>query len=114
MRAWTPRSVRPAAVVAIGIPAIEASAGSRTSCTVPPPGWVCQPRKRLPSYSSPSAIRAIENRGQSPISDIPATAMGNRALTPIFSGQLGEQLLRLAFLRGVAVLHHFVQQLSRA
>src|SRR6266540_762732 len=67
---------------------ISARAGSSASCTVPPPGWVCQPRKRLPSYSSPKAIR--------------------RDLA-----ELREQLLRRAFLRCVAVLHDLVEQVAR-
>src|SRR5262249_489446 len=87
-RACTPRSVRPAQVVAIALPAIAPSAGSRVSCTVPPLGCVCQPRKRLPSYSSPRAIR--------------------RDLA-----ELGEQLLTGALLRRVAVLHDLVEQLAR-
>src|SRR5688500_3354377 len=88
-RACTPRSVRPAAVTLTGTPAMTASAGSRASCTPPPPGCVCQPRKRLPSYSTPRAMRPS-------------------------SAQLGEQLLRLALLPRVAVLHHFAEQLARA
>src|SRR5207237_4642803 len=89
LRACTPRSVRPAAVTLIVVPAIAASAGSSASCTAPPPGWVCQPRKRLPSYSRPRASR------------IPLT-------------ELREQLLGLPLLRRVAVLHDFVEKLARA
>src|SRR6185436_18416997 len=92
-RACTPRSVRPAQVVLIVAPAISVSAGSRVSCTVPPPGCVCQPRKRLPSYSSPRAIRI----GERP--------KGRLA-------ELREQLLCRALLRRVAVLHDFVEQLA--
>src|SRR3970282_2202467 len=55
-RACTPRSVLPAQVTATGAPAIAARACARASCTVPPPGWVCQPRKPLPSYSRPRTI----------------------------------------------------------
>src|SRR5438105_6967784 len=71
---------------------MAASAACSTSCTVPPPGWVCQPRNRLPSYSSPMAMREIA-----------------RGL-----GELREQLLRGAALRGVAILQHFLEQLTRA
>src|SRR5258706_13683619 len=89
--ACTPRSVRPAAVSATASSAMAASAFSRTSCTPPPPGCVCQPRKRLPSYSRPRAIRKIAGLAE-----------------------LGEELLGAAALRGVAILHHFLEELACA
>src|SRR5256714_41168 len=89
-RACTPRSVRPAAVTAIASPAMAASAFASTSCTPPPPGCVCQPRKRLPSYSRPIAIREI------------------REVTAAGVAELGEKLLGAAAVRGVALLHHFL------
>src|SRR2546421_12034438 len=88
-RACTPRSVLPAAVTETACAAILASAASTASCTALPPGWVCQPRKRLPSYSSPMARRGI-------------------------SAQFGEELLRLPLLLAVAVLHDFVEKIARA
>src|ERR1041385_8573846 len=71
------------------------SAGCSTSWTAPPPAWVCQPRKRLPSYSSPKAMRGILE-------------------TEARLAELREQLLRAAALRGIAVLHHFLEELARA
>src|SRR5438874_2631378 len=95
-KSCSPRSVRPAAVTPSASPAMAASAFSSTSCTPPPPGCVCQPRKRLPSYSRPIAIREI------------------REVTAAGLAELGEKLLGAAALRGVAILHHFLQELACA
>src|SRR5207247_2907448 len=110
-RACTPRSVLPAQVTPTGPPAIAPRAGSRASCTAPPPGCVCHPRTRLPSYSSPRAIRIKQK----------AAVAGGAAFFSVQQGgvrrmltQLGQQLLRLALLHAVAVLQHLVEQLPRA
>src|SRR4051812_32463531 len=79
------------------------SAASRASWTVPPPGCVCQPRKRLPSYSMPSAILINEKA---------AVARGFVRVQRKALGELGEQLLRLALLRGIAVLDDLIEQLA--
>src|SRR2546422_957886 len=110
-RACTPRSVLPAQVTPTGPPAIAPRAGSRASCTAPPPGCVCHPRKRLPSYSSPRAMRIKQKAAVASAAAFFSVQQGGvrRMLT-----QLGQQLLRLALLHAVAVLQHLVEQLPRA
>src|SRR4051812_38386646 len=85
--------------------AMALSPASSASWTVPPPGCVCQPRKRLPSYSMPSAILINEKA---------AVARGFVRVQREALGELGEQLLRLALLCSIAVLGDFVEQLPGA
>src|SRR5258706_6216753 len=84
------------------------SAASSASCTVPPPGCVCQPRKRLPPYSMPSAMRVVIMKKP--------RSLARRGLR-VFSRRLAEarqHLFGLALLRAVALFYDFVEQFARS